>query len=85
MPDFGLDDKVNGFYALISDLTDEVIEEAITHFAEERAKNLSVEIEDQLDELGGDKTLDYIALCKMVVHTRCFWVRTNGPLSTPHP
>lgn len=50
-----------------NDLTDDTIEEAIMEFAKARATNLSKEIEDQLDELGGDRSFDYIALCKRVV------------------
>lgn len=45
----------------------EAIEEAIRAFAAERAANLTKEIQDQLDELGGDKSLDYVSMCKMVV------------------
>lgn len=50
-----------------NNLDDDMIEEAIMHFAKARAVNLSKEIEDQLDELGGDRAYDYIALCKRVI------------------
>lgn len=43
------------------------IDRAIYDFAKERAKNLEVEIEDQLKELGGGNTMDYVALCRKVI------------------
>jgi hypothetical protein len=50
-----------------NELEDSAVEEAIRKFAQDRADNLCNEVQDQLDELGGDKTLDYVALCKMVI------------------
>lgn len=46
---------------------DEVIEQAIRDFAAKRAKRLELEIEDQLDELGGTRSEDYVALCRKVL------------------
>lgn len=50
-----------------ADLTDEVITNAVRDFAKQRAKNLELEIEDQLTELGGAKLVSYIALCRRVL------------------
>lgn len=46
---------------------DELLEVAVQTLADERAMKLSKQIEDQLQELGGDQTLDYIALNRKVV------------------
>lgn len=48
-------------------LTDAVITDAVNEFAEERARNLEVEIEDQLTELGGGKMVSYIHLNRKVL------------------
>jgi hypothetical protein len=48
-------------------ITDAAITDAVLEFARERAENLETEIEDQLTELGGAKTLSYIALCRRVL------------------
>jgi hypothetical protein len=48
-------------------LDDAAITNAVLDFARERAKNLEIEIDDQLTEIGGAKTLDYMALCKRVL------------------
>lgn len=50
-----------------NDISDELIEQGIKKFSDARAKNLALEIQDQLDELGGNRAYDYIALCKRVV------------------
>lgn len=47
--------------------SDEDIEQAIRKFATKRAKRMEVEIEDQLQELGGNKAQDYVALCRKVL------------------
>lgn len=47
--------------------TDDQIEAAIRDFASLRAANLTTEIEDQLDEIGGDRMVDYVALCRKVL------------------
>jgi len=48
-------------------LEDKIIELAIMEFAKERSHNLELEIEDQLQELGGDRQVDYVALCRKVL------------------
>lgn len=45
----------------------ETIEAAIRAFAKKRAARLELEIEDQLQELGGSRSLDYVALCRKVL------------------
>jgi len=47
-------------------MNDESVQLAVQRLAEERAKALSVLIDDQLQEIGGDQTLDYIALNRKV-------------------
>jgi len=47
--------------------TGETIEEAVYNFAVGRAKNLELEIEDQLAEVGGNRNLNYVALCRKVL------------------
>jgi len=49
------------------ELTDEIITDAVREFAKTRARNLEVEIEDQLTELGGAKMVSYVALCRKVL------------------
>lgn len=46
---------------------DEVIEQAIRDFAKKRASKLELEIEDQLQELGGSRSCDYVSLCRKVL------------------
>lgn len=48
-------------------ITDEAIEAAVRTFAMGRAKNLETEIADQLTEIGGDRTVDYVALVRKVL------------------
>jgi hypothetical protein len=48
-------------------ITDDEIEIAIRAFAAKRAERLETEIEDQLRELGGDRALDFVALCRKVI------------------
>ena len=48
-------------------IEDKVIELAIVEFAKERSRNLELEIEDQLQELGGGRQLDYVALSRKVL------------------
>jgi hypothetical protein len=47
--------------------SDEVIEQAIRDFAKKRARRMELELEDQLQELGGTRQLDYVALCRQVL------------------
>jgi hypothetical protein len=46
---------------------DAVIEQAIREFAKKRARRMELEVEDQLQELGGNRTSDYVALCRKVL------------------
>lgn len=48
-------------------LTDDDVNDAVTELAQKRAERLSVQIDDQLQELGGDQSLDHIALNRKVV------------------
>ena len=48
-------------------LTNEMVKSAVQQMADSRAKDLVIMIDDQLQELGGDQTLDYIALNRSVV------------------
>lgn len=47
--------------------TDEMIEQAIREFAKARANRLELEITDQLQELGGSRTEDYVVMCRKVL------------------
>lgn len=49
------------------EMGDEEIEEAVIRFAAERGRNLELEIDDQLEELGGDRSISYVTLCKQVI------------------
>lgn len=46
---------------------DETIEQAIRDFARKRAERMETEIEDQLQDIGGSRLLDYVALCRKVL------------------
>jgi hypothetical protein len=46
---------------------DAVIEQAIREFAKKRARRMELEIEDQLQELGGNRACDYVSLCRKVI------------------
>lgn len=48
-------------------LTTDDIEQAVWNFAVGRASNLEREIEDQLAEVGGNRSLNYVALCRKVL------------------
>jgi hypothetical protein len=48
-------------------IEDKMIEMAIVEFAKARSTNMELEIEDQLQELGGDRQVDYVALCRKVL------------------
>ena len=47
-------------------VTDDMVQAAVQKLADERAEALSKFIDDQLQELGGDQTMDYIALNRAV-------------------
>ncbi len=51
------------------ELSDDAIEQAIRDFAAARAKKLELEIEDQLQELGGSTSEDYVQLCRQVIYS----------------
>jgi len=48
-------------------LTDAVIEAAVKAFAQTRASSLETEIEDQLEEIGGSRSLSMVALARKVL------------------
>ena len=48
-------------------LTDQEIEDTVIEMAQERAERLSRRIDDQLQELGGDQSMDYIALNRKTI------------------
>jgi hypothetical protein len=50
-------------------ITDDDVEDTVMELAQKRAEKLSVQIDDQLQELGGDQSLDYIALNRRVVQS----------------
>lgn len=49
--------------------TDEFVESAVQMLADKRAKQLSRLIDDQMQELGGDQTDDYVALNRRVIYS----------------
>ena len=49
------------------EMTDELVQTAVNELAADRAKNLEIWIDDQLQELGGDQTLDYVSLNRQVL------------------
>lgn len=48
------------------EITNDEVEAAVTRLANERAEALALLIDDQLQELGGDQTMDYLALNRKV-------------------
>lgn len=48
-------------------ITEEMVQYAVQNLADARARQLELLIEDQMQEIGGDQTLDYIALNRQVV------------------
>jgi hypothetical protein len=52
-----------------SPITDDDVQSAVNDIAQKRAEKLSILIDDQLQELGGDQSLDHIALTRKVVHS----------------
>ena len=50
-------------------LDDEMVRQAVFNLATDRAEELSVLIDDQLQELGGDQTLDYVSLARKVAQS----------------
>lgn len=60
---------------------------AVQQLADDRAKQLSLLVDDQLQELGGDQTMDYIALTRAVVRSGILYGLgiLNGPFARPAP
>ena len=52
-----------------SDVDLDYVKEAVQCLADEQAKKLSTLIDDQLEELGGDQSLDYIQLNRQVIQS----------------
>ena len=48
-------------------MSDDLVDEAVNRLAKQRARDLEALIDDQLQEIGGDQTLDYISLVRLVV------------------
>jgi hypothetical protein len=51
------------------DLPDEAIEQAVRDFAKIRAARLELEVEDQLQELGGSRSVSFTQLCRKVLQS----------------
>jgi len=67
VPELSSEDLSGILEGIAPESTDQEIEEAIYKFAKLRAERLEREIDDQLQELGGDKSLSYVALCRKVL------------------
>lgn len=67
VPELASEDLAEVLAGIPPDADDQDIEAAIYEFASGRAKRLETEIDDQLSELGGDKSLSYVALCRKVL------------------
>lgn len=67
------------------ELSDQEIEEGVLVFAAERARNLEQEIDDQLEELGGDRSISYVTLCKQVIKSGVTFGMgvLKGPMARP--
>ena len=50
-------------------ITDSVVQDAVQRLAEQRAAALTTLLDDQLQEIGGDQTADYVALNRKVVQS----------------
>lgn len=66
-------------------LDDETVEYAVQALADERAEDLCELIDDQLQELGGDQTLDYVHLVRKVVFSGVLYGLgvLTGPFARP--
>ncbi len=51
------------------EMTFELVEQAVQDLANERADRLALVLDDQLQELGGDQTLDYVSLNRKVAQS----------------
>lgn len=54
-------------------LTPELVQMAVNELADERARELERWIDDQLQEIGGDQTQDYVSLNRSVVKSGCMY------------
>ena len=65
------DDDLNKVLASVLETnpqpSDEVIEQAIRDYAKQGASEMAMLIDDQLQELGGSRKLNYVALCRKVL------------------
>lgn len=61
--------KADGENGVQRQVDAELVEAAVKDWSEMQAKKLSVMIDDQLQEIGGDQTMDHIALCRKVVQS----------------
>ena len=86
VPDLETEDLDDVLKTLAVNASGEEVEEAIKNFAKARAKRLELEIDDQLQELGGDKSLSYVALCRKVIMSgiRYGIGVLEGPFATQH-
>lgn len=50
-------------------LNDKMVHDAVQRLADERAEKLTTLLDDQLQELGGDQTIDYVALNRKVAQS----------------
>jgi hypothetical protein len=50
-------------------LSDDLVNAAVQQLADKRARELTTLIKDQLAEIGGDQTLDYVSLVRQVVYS----------------
>ena len=67
------------------DMTDSLIETATQELAAERAEKLSLVIDDQLQELGGDQSQDYVTLNRKVAQSGILYGLgvMRGPFAKP--
>jgi hypothetical protein len=66
-------------------ITAATVRAAVQEIAEERARELEIEIEDQLAEMGGDQSPDYIALVRSVLRSGIMYGPgfLHGPFAQP--
>lgn len=64
-----LDDAAKAAETAGHELTDEAIEQAIRTFARGQADRLELEMEDQLQTVGGDARLSFVQLCRQVIYS----------------
>ena len=66
-------------------ISDDMIEAAVQALADERADKLALLLDDQLQELGGDQTLDYVSLARKVAQSGVLYGLgvLRGPFARP--